>query len=91
MKQIDWVTELEEKKAEEKRIYDKQPWWKKTDKKKLQIFDFKCDHCMRTIIVQYKAKPDHPESLVCLCGRDYTINAEIVDKWIKDEWNREIG
>ena len=86
MEQIDWIEEQQKKIKEEKRKFDEQPWWKKREaSRKLQIFDFKCDHCMRTIIVQFRHKPGHKEKLVCLCGRDYIINAEVVEKWIKEK------
>ena len=85
MKQIDWIEELQKKIKEEKREFDKQPWWKKREKRPLKIQDFNCDHCMRKIIVQFRHKPGHKEKLICDCGRDFIINAEVTEKWVKNK------
>jgi hypothetical protein len=88
MEQIDWIVELE-KKAEELRIQKKWPWWKRQQTGPLKIVDFICDSCKRRIILQYQVEKNlldrELQQLHCECGRLYTVGAEIVNHWIKDE------
>ncbi len=88
MKQIDWIEELEKKVIEEEQLFKMQPWWIKQQKGPLKIVDFSCDQCKRKIILQYQVEKSvdrELQQLYCECGRLYTVGAEIVNHWIKDE------
>jgi hypothetical protein len=89
MKQRDWIEELEKKVLEEKRLFDLKPWWMKQQTGPLKIVDFKCDSCNRKIILQYQVEKNlldrELQPIRCECGRLYTVGAEVVNHWIKDE------
>lgn len=87
MKQIDWIEELEKKVAEEKQLFKMTPWWLRQTGP-LKVVDFSCDQCKRKIILQYQVEKSvdrELQQLYCECGRLYTVGAEIVNHWIKDE------
>jgi hypothetical protein len=89
MKQIDWIEELEKKVREEKPRLKKSASWGMAQTGPLKIVDFGCDSCKRKIVLQYQVEKNlldrELQQLHCECGRLYTVGAEIVNHWIKDE------
>ena len=88
MEQIDWIEELEKKVEEDRRTMAMKPWWLKRQTGPLKIVDFTCDQCQRKIILQYqvdKAVDRELKQLYCECGKLYTVGAEVVNHWIKEQ------